>query len=234
MRWLSKLHKARFKITPEEEYLQIEPQRLEYYLKSLIETRNRYLDRVREIKDQVLAQEIELIRSRPEILVQGHGDFHPRNIFIGRDEPEGGEYVTAIDFGSSYQLPRAFDVGTFLAQYVNMFFRERQVQMHAPSDIFLRTYLDQTRDLEEDFLAQVSLYKGADLPEHPLLSGQSPERRQRGLLAHSHRGRTQLGRHRRQAENLIGQFHALPKQHLASKPAFCSLRACPPAYRGIV
>ena len=125
----------------------------------LIETRNRYLDRVREIKDQVLEREDELIHSRPEILVQGHGDFHPRNIFIGREEPDGGEYVTVLDFDSSYQLPRAFDVGTFLAQYTSMFFREHGVQRHAPADIFLRTYLDQTRDLEEDFLAQVDLFK---------------------------------------------------------------------------
>lgn len=158
-RWLSKLHNARLKITPDEEYLQIEPQRLEYYLKSLIETRNRHLDRVREIKDLVLEREIELIGSRPEILVQGHGDFHPRNIFITRNEADRGEYVTAIDFDSSYQLPRAFDVGTFLAQYINMFFREHQVQRHAPSDVFLQTYLDQIPDLEEDFLAQVNLYK---------------------------------------------------------------------------
>ena len=159
VRWLSKLHNARFKITPEEEYLQIEPQRLEYYLKSLIETQNRHLDRVREIKDQVLERETELIRSRPEILVQSHGDFHPRNIFVGRDEPDGSEYLTAIDFGSSYQLPRAFDVGTFLAQYINMFLRERRVQELAPSDVFLRTYLDQAQDLEGDFLAHVDLYK---------------------------------------------------------------------------
>jgi hypothetical protein len=158
-RWLGKLHNARFKITPEEEYLRIEPDRLEYYLKSLIETRNRYLERGREIKDQVLEREIELIRARPEILVQGHGDFHPRNIFINRDEAEGDEYVTAIDFGSSYQLPRAFDVGTFLAQYVSMFFRAPDVPRHASADIFLRTYLDRSRDLEEDFPAQVSLFK---------------------------------------------------------------------------
>ncbi len=158
-RWLSKLHNGRFKITPADEYLRIEPGRLEHYLKSLIETHNRYLGRVREIKDQVLAREIELLRTRPEILVQGHGDFHPRNIFIGRDAPEGGEYVTAIDFGGSYQLPRAFDVGTFLAQYTSMFFREPEVQRHAPADIFLRTYLSRVDDLEEDFPAHVDLFK---------------------------------------------------------------------------
>jgi len=158
-RWLSKLHNGRFKITPADEYRHIEPGRLEYYLKSLIETRNRHLDRVREIKEQVLEREIELLRTRPEILVQGHGDFHPKNVFIGRDTPESGEYVTAIDFGSSYRLPRAFDVGTFLAQYISMFFREPEVQRHAPADIFLRTYLDRADDVEEDFATQVDLFK---------------------------------------------------------------------------
>ena len=91
--------------------------------------------------------------------MQSHGDFHPRNIFIGRDAPESGEYVTAIDFGSSCQLPRAFDVGTFPAQYISMFFREPEVQRHAPADIFLQTYLDRTDDLEEDLPAHVDLFK---------------------------------------------------------------------------
>jgi hypothetical protein len=82
-----------------------------------------------------------------------------KHFFIGRDTPEGGEYVTAIDFGSSYQLPRAFDIGTFLAQYVSMFFRAPEVQRHARADIFLRTYLDRTDGLEEDFATQVDLFK---------------------------------------------------------------------------
>jgi len=158
-RWLSKLHNARLKLTPAEEFLRLEPDRLQYYLKSLIETRNRHLDRVREIKELVLEKETELIQSHPEILIQGHGDFHPRNIFVGRDAAGGSECVTAIDFGSSYQLPRAFDIGTFLAQYVNMFLHEPQVQRNAPAAIFLQTYRRQTRNLEEDFLAQVDLFK---------------------------------------------------------------------------
>jgi len=157
--WLSKLHNAHLQITPPEEYLQIEPARLEYYLKSLIETHNRHLDRVREIKDQVLQRETALLRARPEILVQGHGDFHPRNIYVSRDKSSGEECITAIDFGSSYQLPRAFDVGTFLAQYVNMFLHQREVQRNAPALVFLRAYLDHAENLEEDFIAQVDLYR---------------------------------------------------------------------------
>ncbi len=157
--WLTKLHNARLELTPAAEYLQIEPGRLDYYLKSLIETHNRHLDRVREIKNQVLEKEENLIQSHPEVLVQGHGDYHARNIFIGRDSPNGEEYVVAIDFSSSYRLPRAFDVGTFLAQYVSMFFSERQVQRNAPADIFLQTYLQHAENLEEDFLTQVNLSK---------------------------------------------------------------------------
>jgi hypothetical protein len=157
--WLSKLHNARLRLTPEDEYLRQEPGVLEFYLSSLVETRHRLLGRVREIRDRVLAEETKLFRSRPGILVQGHGDYHPRNIFVGRDKPDGPEHVTAIDFSGSYLLPRAFDVGTFLAQYVSMFFHERDVQRYAPADLFLQTYLQQARHLEEDFFAQMDLFK---------------------------------------------------------------------------
>lgn len=155
--WLSRLHNLRLKISPKNEYLEIEPERIEYYLKSLIENNNKHLDRVREIKDIVLAKELELLTTRSEILVQGHGDFHPKNIFINKEEDS--EYIAVIDFDSSYLLPRAFDVGTFMAQYINMFFNEREIQRSVPSDIFLETYLASAKDLEEDFMSQVQLYK---------------------------------------------------------------------------
>jgi predicted metal-dependent phosphoesterase TrpH len=157
--WLARLHNARLKITPADEYLQTEPERLEFYLKSLIETGNKHLNRVREIRALVLEKEEELIRSRPESLVQNHGDFHPKNIFIGRDDPADQEYVITTDLGCSYQLPRAFDVGTFLAQYVSMFFNERDAQRNAPSDVFVKAYIRHAESLEEDFMAQVRLFK---------------------------------------------------------------------------
>ena len=40
-----------------------------------------------------------------------------------------------------------------------MFFPEHGVQRHAPSDLFLRACLRDAEDLEDDFTAQVSLYK---------------------------------------------------------------------------
>ena len=156
-RWLSKLHNMKLKISPPDEYLQIEPERINYYLKSLKETNNKHLKRVKEIKEIVLAKEIELISSRPEILVQGHGDFHPKNIFVNKNKKDG--YVAVIDFDSSYMLPRAFDVGTFLAQYISMFFDFKDIHQHAPSGIFLDTYLEEAEGLEDDFQNQVNLYK---------------------------------------------------------------------------
>lgn len=156
-RWLSVLHNLRLQISPPDEYIQIEPARTEYYLKSLVLTKNKFLERVREIKEMVLALETELISKRPEILVQGHGDYHLKNIFINKDEKD--EYVAAIDFDSSFLLPRAFDVGSFLAQYDNMFFNNREIQLSTPSDIFLETYIANAEALEDDFIDQVHLFK---------------------------------------------------------------------------
>lgn len=156
-RWLSRLHNMRCEISPPDEYLQIEPERVEYYLKSLVESNNKHLKRVTEIKDIVLEREIQLISGRPEILVQGHGDYHPKNIFINNEEKD--EYVAVIDFDSSYMLPRAFDVGTFLAQYTNMFFSLKEIQNYAPADVFLDTYLKTVNEPEADFVKQVNLYK---------------------------------------------------------------------------
>ena len=54
--------------------------------------------------------------SKPYKLVSR--DFHPKNIFLGQDNQENRDtlFIAAIDFESSLVLPRAFDVGCFLAQ----------------------------------------------------------------------------------------------------------------------
>ncbi len=157
--WLLKMHNARLEITPKNEYLQIEPNRLYGYLVPLIEVNHRHADRVRQIHDAVLQQETKLIRNRPDILVQAHGDFHPENIVLSHDRDKAQDFIAVIDFGSSYQLPRAFDVGTFMAQYINMFFEHRQIQQNAPVDIFYETYLAGADDLTDDFARQVDLFK---------------------------------------------------------------------------
>ncbi len=65
------------------------------------------------------AEETRRYGNHPELLVQGHGDFHPKNVFIGQDSQENRDtlFAAAIDFESSLCLPPAFDVGCFLAQF---------------------------------------------------------------------------------------------------------------------
>jgi hypothetical protein len=93
--------------------------------------------------------------------VQGHGDYHPRNIFIGQDNPDDKEsiYVAAVDFNSSYVMPPAFDVGTFVAQFRNQFFHHRDVLKKVTEDFFLDTYLQNAENIDEDFFAQVELFR---------------------------------------------------------------------------
>ncbi|MFZ0391429.1 MAG: phosphotransferase [Calditrichia bacterium] len=157
--WISKLHNQRLKLTPLNEYQKIEPGRLDYYLHILEEENHKFKDRVREIRNQVWAWEKKLIRQQPQIMVQGHGDFHLKNIYIGYDEKEKAEYAAVIDFDSSFQLPPAFDVGTFLAQYMNMFFNNQEVTKKAPADYFLNSYLESAQNLSSGFLSHVELYK---------------------------------------------------------------------------
>lgn len=156
--WLAALHNNNLHITPKREYHQIEKERLEYYISGMYEEKHKHTPRVQLILDEVWRNEDLLLNDKNIMLVQGHGDFHPKNIFIGEDEKTEEEFVSAIDFNSSFQLPKAFDVGTFLAQYRNMFFDKPEILRKIPGSIFLQEYLIHS-DVEDDFLSQVHLYK---------------------------------------------------------------------------
>lgn len=95
-------------------------------------------------------------------MVQGHGDYHPKNIFIGRDrdtDEPSSSFIAAIDFNSSYTMPPAFDVGTFLAQFRNQFYGNREVLSKVSEETFLRYYLKQAFDVDSNFLSEVSLFR---------------------------------------------------------------------------
>ncbi len=160
-RWLARLHNCGLQVTPPEKFLQAESGRLERYLSAFYRIDHPHTRKAREISDNVLEREYALYDGQPERLVQGHGDFHPKNIFIGHDTPgdPGSEFVAAIDFDSSYTMPPAFDVGTFLAQYVNQFFEYGELRENVPEDIFLHTYLEESREVGSDFLSQVELFR---------------------------------------------------------------------------
>jgi predicted metal-dependent phosphoesterase TrpH len=159
--WLARLHNYRIRITPPEEFFADEYTRLKKYVSAFQQVKHPHARRAQEIKDTVLRLEESMYRDRPEDLVQGHGDFHPKNIFIGENicPEENCTYIAAIDFNSSYTMPPAFDVGTFLAQYRNQFSREPQVHQKVSPEIFLQTYLQESLVAGEDFLSGVELFK---------------------------------------------------------------------------
>ncbi len=159
--WLARLHGCCLRITPAGEFLDKEASRLERYLERFTEMHHRQTRKAREIIDAVRAGETAIAREHGEVMVQGHGDYHPKNIFMGQDslENRATRFVAAIDFESSYVLPRAFDVGCFLAQFRNQFFGHQHILQRYPEELFLDAYLRSAETVETDFLRQVELFR---------------------------------------------------------------------------
>jgi hypothetical protein len=158
--WLARLHNRGLRITPPEEFFKDERHRLERYVSAFYRTRHPHTRKAQEIMDRVVAFEGSEYGNHPEKLVQGHGDFHPKNIFIGQDSDDpSSRFVAAIDFGSSYAMPRAFDVGTFLAQFRNQFYGRQDVLSKVSESVFLQKYLNEAQQLDDDFLRQVEVFR---------------------------------------------------------------------------
>mgnify|MGYP002344293080 CR=1 FL=1 len=160
-RWLARLHSSRLRITPAGEFSAKEPERLERYLERFTAIGHRHARRAEEIVSAVRKEEIRRYRHDPEALVQGHGDFHPKNVIIGRDSQENREtlFVAAIDFESSLRIPPAFDVGCFLAQFRNQFFPHREILRDISVEEFLDAYRESSGELDDDFQRQVDLFR---------------------------------------------------------------------------
>jgi predicted metal-dependent phosphoesterase TrpH len=159
--WLAKLHSCRLQITPPEEFLQKEESRLNKYVERFQNIRHPHTHRAQEVMEAVRKAEFSLFQEYPERLVQGHGDYHPKNIYIGQDKLGNPEtvYVAAIDFDSSACLPPAFDVGTFIAQFNSQFFDFPKILEILTEDVFLEAYLQVAKKADPDFLHQVDLFR---------------------------------------------------------------------------
>jgi len=160
-RWLARLHNCRLVVTSQDEFLPKEAERLARYLDHFTASGNPHAAKLAEIIERVRAEE-ELITARQHTLfVQGHGDYHPKNIFIGIDSSvlATETFIAAIDFEHSMVLPPAFDVGGFLAQYRNQFLNEPQVVRDCPERVFLDAYLQEAAAPPADFLRQVELFR---------------------------------------------------------------------------
>ncbi len=158
--WLARLHNCRLRITPTDEFFSDEPLRLERYLSAFYRLGHRHTRKAQEIMDKIIEAEISLYCKHTERLIQGHGDFHPKNIFIGRDPDDpSSRFLAAIDFGSSQTLPPAFDVGTFLAQFRNQFYNRQEVLAKVSENVFLQKYLNEAKQLDDNFLRQVEIFR---------------------------------------------------------------------------
>lgn len=157
--WLAKLHNLNVHISPDDEFLAIEQERLDHYVEAIRERDHPHTKRVEQVRDAVWAWERRVVEATPGELVQGHGDFHPKNLFIGTHEPSGEPYTAAIDFDSSYVLPAAFDVGSFVSQYRNMFFDRLDILSGVPVELFVGEYLAQTGKASPEFDFQLDVYR---------------------------------------------------------------------------
>lgn len=160
-RWLAKLHNCRLVITPADEFLERESKRLDKYIERFADIRHSQLRKASEIAAVVREAEQQLVREAPALLVQGHGDFHPKNVFVGQDRQENRAtlYVAAIDFESSLLLPPAFDIGCFLSQFRNQFFNHEEILRNCPDSLFLNAYLEAADSVSADFGRQVELFR---------------------------------------------------------------------------
>lgn len=158
-RWLARFHALRLKLTPADEFIYREELRLCRYQQRF--TDHRHARKAAEIGERVLAEERLLVEAGAELLIQGHGDYHPKNIFIGQDSQENRatRFVAAIDFESSLLLPPAFDVGCFLAQFRNQLYHHADLQKALPEALFLRAYGEELGGLPAGFLRQVELFR---------------------------------------------------------------------------
>ena len=160
-RWLARLHNRRLQITPPAEFLAREPHYLAKYVKHFETARHPHLRRVGDIAEAVRSAESKLYRHSKMELFQGHGDYHPKNIYICQAGANSRDtvHVAVIDFDSSRCLPAAYDVGTFLAQFRNQFYGYPGVAAKAPEDVFLNAYLQASEVVGRGFLREVELFR---------------------------------------------------------------------------
>ncbi len=159
--WLARLHNQRLRISPPSEFLEIEQKRLVRYVERFKKVQHPHAGRAQEVMEAVGKAEMTLYESHPEQLVQGHGDYHLKNIYIGQDNMNKREtlYIAAIDFGSSFCLPPAFDVGTFLAQFRNQLLDYPDILQAISEDVFLDAYMSVAQENGNNFLNQVELFR---------------------------------------------------------------------------
>lgn len=160
--WLARMHNCRLVVTPADEFVPAESRRMERYVEHFTDSKHPHASRFREIVDAILEEEMLMTAHDRDSFLQGHGDYHPKNIRIGGEKLANRDdigWIAAIDFDRTLVQPPAFDVGSFLAQFRNQFFEHREVLRRYPERLFIDSYLGNIDANERDFLQKVQLFK---------------------------------------------------------------------------
>jgi hypothetical protein len=159
--WLARLHNARLKITGAEEAIEKERRRFESYANSFSKSGSPYAALAGRVIEFISAKEEMLYKKEKENFIQGHGDFHPRNIIIGQDRQHDIStlFISVIDFGSSMLMPAAFDVGYFLSQFESQFHKFPSVLESYREDDFVMRYLSGLEEQPDGFKKWYRIFK---------------------------------------------------------------------------
>ena len=157
-RWLATLHGCRLRLTPSDEFIKKEERRLPRYLERFTGIRHQFSGRVEEIVTLIREEERRMAKEESGTFVQGHGDYHLKNIFVCQERATPW-YLAAIDFAGSCVMPPAFDVGCFLAQFSNQLYAFPEIRSAYPDELFLDAYTEAAGGVTDGFGRQVELFR---------------------------------------------------------------------------
>lgn len=141
--WLARLHALELRKSSPQDTYEREKYRFISYSEAFVETGNPHQSRVQRLLAFIQRKEEELFGGTVDSFVQCHGDYHPKNIIIGRDRMHdpATAYISVIDFNNSILFSPAYDAGYFLAQFRSQFYDHPSVLGHYNDDLFIAAYL---------------------------------------------------------------------------------------------
>jgi tRNA A-37 threonylcarbamoyl transferase component Bud32 len=157
-RWLAKMHAIKPETTDTEPSFARERRRFQSYLESFRAMPALYEDCLKDFVDFVRMREEAYFVPGKAVFVHNHGDYHPKNIIIGQDISQDAStvFISVIDFNSMILMPRAFDVGYFLAQFQSQL---GELYKENVNDYFLGAYRDEGKLKDAGFRADVEFFR---------------------------------------------------------------------------
>jgi len=140
--WLARLHGLNLERAAAPAFLERERRRIQGYAGRFAAAALPSAALVRQLAAALERGERRLVEARPEASTQCHGDYHPKNVLVGQDNPgdAASVFVAAIDLGDAVFAPPAFDVGWFVAHYRHQFADEPRVLEAFPVELFVEGY----------------------------------------------------------------------------------------------